>query len=365
MPDLFDPFRLRGVTLRNRVGISPMCMYASEDGFASDWHLVHLGSRAVGGAGLVVVEASGVEARGRITPGCLGIWQDAHVEMLARITAFLRRHGAASAMQIAHAGRKGSATVPWQGDRSLKPEEGAWQTVAPVAMPFDGSGGTLTHAPKAMDEDDIATVIDAFAAAARRSVEAGFDMVEIHGAHGYLIHEFLSPLVNTRSDDWGGDFAHRIRFAVEIVRACRRVMPDAMPLLVRLSCVDWAPGGWALEDTVALAERLKQEGVDLIDCSSGYAVPGETIPYGKGYQVPFAQRVRTQAGIATAAVGEIRDAAHADAIIKRGEADVALIATASLHDAYWPLHAARTLGRLDALAMPSSYDYVVRGGRAD
>lgn len=365
MPDLFEPLALRGLTLRNRVGISPMCMYAAEDGFASDWHLVHLASRAVGGAGLVFAEASGVEARGRISPGCLGIWKDVHVEKLAQITAAIRKNGAASAMQIAHAGRKGNATVPWQGDRSLKPEEGAWQTVSSVAQPFDAEGGALVHTPVALDEAGIAEVIAAFAAAARRSVEAGFDMVEIHAAHGYLCHQFLSPLVNTRQDRWGGDFTGRTRFALEVVRACRTVMPEAMPLALRISAVDWALGGWTLEDSIALAEQAKKEGVDLIDCSSGYAVPDETIPYGPGYQVPFAQRLRHEAGIATAAVGQITTAAQADAIVKKGEADLALIATASLHDAYWPYHAARELGRLKALPMPPSYDYVLRGGMSD
>ena len=365
MPDLFDPLTLRGLTLRNRVGISPMCQYVSEDGFASDWHLVHLASRAVGGAGLVIAEASGVEARGRITPGCLGIWKDAHIEKLAQVTAAIRANGAASCMQIAHAGRKASATVPWEGDRTLKAGEGAWQTVSSVAKPFDAPGGTLVHTPTALDEAGIAEVVAAFAAAARRSVEAGFDMVEIHAAHGYLAHQFMSPLVNDRTDRWGGDFMGRTRFPMELVRACRTVLPEAMPLAVRISAVDWAPGGWTLEDSVVLAEMMKKEGVDLVDCSSGYAVPVEEIPYGPGYQVPFAHRIRSQAGIATAAVGQIASAGQADAIVRKGEADLVLLATASLHDAYWPFHAARELGRLKALPMPASYDYVLRGGMAD
>jgi 2,4-dienoyl-CoA reductase-like NADH-dependent reductase (Old Yellow Enzyme family) len=268
-------------------------------------------------------------------------------------------------MQIAHAGRKSSATVPWTGDRSLTPEEGAWQTVSSTARPFDGPGGALTQTPAALDEDGIAEVIAAFAAAAARSVAAGFDMVEIHAAHGYLAHEFMSPLVNDRVDRWGGDFMGRSRFPMEVVRACRAVLPEAMPLAVRISSVDWAPGGWSLEDSVVLAEMMKKEGVDLIDCSSGYAVPDEDIPYGPGYQVPFAHRIRSEAGIATAAVGMIGTAGQADAIIRKGEADLALIATASLHDAYWPFHAAAELGRLKALPMPPSYDYVVRGGMAD
>jgi len=365
MTDLFDPLTLRGLTLRNRIGISPMCQYVARDGFASDWHLVHLASRAVGGAGLVIAEASGVEARGRISPGCLGIWKDDHIEKLSQITAAIRANGAASCMQIAHAGRKANATVPWEGDRTLTPEEGAWQTVSSVARSFDAPGGALVHTPTALDEAGIAQVIAAFADAARRSVDAGFDMVEIHAAHGYLAHQFMSPLVNDRRDRWGGDFMGRSRFPMEIVRACRAVMPDAMPLAVRISSVDWAPGGWSLEDSIVLAEMMKKEGVDLIDCSSGYAVPVEDIPYGPGYQVPFAHRIRTQAGIATAAVGQIATAAQANAIITKGEADLALLATASLHDAYWPLHAATELGRLKALPMPPSYDYVVRGGMSD
>ncbi len=365
MPDLFDPLTLRGVTLRNRIGISPMCMYASDDGFAHDWHLVHLASRAVGGAGLVIAEASGVTADGRISPGCLGIWKDEHVAKLAQITDAIRANGAASCMQIAHAGRKASCTVPWQGDRTLTPEEGAWQTVSSVAAPFDAPGGMISHAPAALDEAGIAVLIDAFGAAAARSVAAGFDMVEIHAAHGYLAHQFLSPLVNTRNDRWGGDFAGRTRFVLELVRACRQVMPDVMPLLARISCVDWAPGGWSLEDSVVLARQMKTEGVDLVDCSSGYAVPDETIPYEPGYQVPFAQRIAAEAGIATAAVGMISEPQQAAEIVRKGEADMVLLATASLHDPYWPLHAARELGRLPALPMPPSYDYVVRAAMGD
>jgi 2,4-dienoyl-CoA reductase-like NADH-dependent reductase (Old Yellow Enzyme family) len=362
MADLFDPLTLRGLTLRNRIGISPMCQYASEDGFAEDWHLVHLGSRAAGGAGLVIAEASGVEARGRITPACLGIWKDEHIPMLARITAYCREQGAATGMQIAHAGRKANVNEPWLGDRTLLPEEGAWEAIGPMAEPFDAPGGAITHTPRAMDANDIATVIEAFGQAAWRSVKAGFDLVEIHGAHGYLIHEFLSPLTNRREDAWGGDFSGRIRLCIEVVRACRRVMPDAMPLLIRLSCVDWIAGGWTLEDTVALARLLKAEGVDMIDASSGFNVPGEDYPTAPLWQVPFAARVRNEAAIATAAVGGIMRAEEANGIITKGEADLALIATASLHDAYWPWHAAMALGREEALQMPLSYDYVLRHG---
>ncbi|MBT6510645.1 MAG: NADH:flavin oxidoreductase/NADH oxidase [Rhodospirillaceae bacterium] len=361
MADLFDPLTLRGLTIRNRTGISPMCQYASTDGFVNDWHLVNLGSRAVGGAGLVIAEASGVEARGRITPGCLGIWKDEHVEGLARMAAFCKDHGAATAMQIAHAGRKASVHTPWDGDFSLSPDEGAWETVAPMAESFDGADGDIRHVPRAMDEADIAAVIEAFAQAARRSVEAGFEMVEIHGAHGYLIHQFYSPLTNRRDDAWGGSFTNRIKLVVEVTRACRRVMPDSMPLAIRLSCVDWAPGGWTLEDTVALAGILKSEGVDLIDCSSGFNVPGEDLPREPEWHVPFSRRLRDEASIATAAVGDIAAAGRANEIIRHGDADLALIATASLKDAHWPWHAAETLGLTDKITMPKNYDYVVRG----
>jgi 2,4-dienoyl-CoA reductase-like NADH-dependent reductase (Old Yellow Enzyme family) len=361
MTDLFDPLTLRGVTIRNRIGISPMCQYWSRDGFASDWHLVHLGSRAVGGAGLVIAEASAVEARGRIAPEDLGIWSDDHIEPLARIARFVTEHGTVAGIQIAHAGRKASVTRPWQGDRSLTPDEGAWQTIGPMAEAFDAPGGAVTHVPAAMDETDIATVIDAFGAAARRADAAGFDFLEIHSAHGYLLHEFLSPLTNRRNDGWGGGFAERCRLTLEVVRAVRRVWPDGKPLALRISAVDWVEtGGWTLEDSVALARLVKSEGVDLIDASSGFNVPDETYPSAPGWQVPFARRIRAEAGIATAAVGEITEPAQAAAIVANGEADLVLLATASLDDAYWPFHAAKALQRLDKLQMPLPYDYVVR-----
>jgi len=361
MPDLFDPLTLRGVTLRNRIGISPMCQYASEDGFVNDWHIVNLGSRAVGGAGLVIAEASGVEARGRITPGCLGIWKDEHIEGLARMTAFCKAHGSATAMQIAHAGRKASVHTPWDGDFSLGDDEGAWETVAPMAEAFDGADGDIRHVPRAMDEGDITDVIEAFAQSARRSVEAGFDIVEIHAAHGYLLHQFYSPLTNRRDDAWGGSFTNRIRLTVEVARACRHVMPDAMPLMIRLSCVDWTSEGWTLEDTVALAKLLKDEGVDMVDCSSGFNVPGEDLPKEPMWHVPFGQRLRAEVPIPTAVVGDIATAEQANEIVTKGEADMALIATASLKDAYWPWHAAEALGLTEKITMPVHYDYVVRG----
>jgi 2,4-dienoyl-CoA reductase-like NADH-dependent reductase (Old Yellow Enzyme family) len=360
MTDLFAPLRQRDVTFRNRIGISPMCMYACEDGLANDWHLVHLGSRAVGGAGMVMVEATGVEARGRISPQCMGLWSEAHARALAPIAAFLKRHGAVPAIQLAHSGRKGSTTAPWLGDRSLAAAEGAWETIGPSPLPFDAPGGAITHVPRAMTAEDIATVRGAFVAATERAFAAGFELVELHAAHGYLLHSFLSPLANKREDAYGGSFEGRIRLLAETVRAMRNAWPERRPLWVRLSCVDWLPGGWTIEDSVALARRLKNEGVDLIDCSSGWVAPGERPPIGPGWQVPFAERIRREAGLATAAVGGIAEAAQAAAIVGSGQADVALLATASLHDPYWPLNAAKALGKLDRLPLPAHYDYVIR-----
>jgi 2,4-dienoyl-CoA reductase-like NADH-dependent reductase (Old Yellow Enzyme family) len=360
MADLFSPLSLRGVTFRNRIGVSPMCMYAIQDGLANDWHFVHLGSRAVGGAGLVMVEASGVEARGRISPADMGIWSDAHGEALAPIAAFIARHGAVPGIQIAHAGRKASVTTPWQGDCTIPIEEGGWETIGPSAIPFDQPGGPVWHRPRAMTEADIAEVIDAFAAAAGRADRAGFEVLEIHAAHGYLLHSFLSPLSNRRADRYGGSFENRCRLMIEVTRAARAAWPERKPLFARISAVDWKEGGWTIEDSVELARRLKGEGVDLIDASSGYTVPDEKIDYRPGFQAPFAERIRREAGIATAAVGLITEPAQADAIIRDGQADMVLLGTAMLHDPYWAFHAARALGRLDRMAMPASYDYVVR-----
>ena len=362
MTDLFTPFRQRDVVFRNRIGISPMCMYACEGGLANDWHLVHLGSRAVGGASMVMVEATAAEARGRITPRCMGLWSDAQAAALGGIVAFMRRNGTMAAIQLAHAGRKGSTTVPWQGDRSLAPGEGAWETIGPSALAFEPPGGAVTHVPRAMTADDMAVVRRAFREATTRTAAVGFDLVELHAAHGYLMHSFLSPLSNRRDDAYGGSFDNRVRFMIEVVAAMREVWPERKPLWVRLSCVDWLPGGWTIEDSVALARRLKPEGVDLIDCSSGWVAPGEQPPVGPGWQVPFAARIRREAGIATAAVGSIAEPRQAADIVATGQADMALIATASLNDAYWPLTAAKALGRLDRLTMPESYDYVVRPG---
>jgi len=347
---LFQPFTLRGVTFRNRIGVSPMCQYSCTDGMADDWHLVHLGSRAVGGAGLVMAEATAVEARGRISPQDLGLWKDEQIEPLARVTRFVRAQGAVPGLQLAHAGRKASTMRPWDGEGPIAPPSGWSPIVAPSAVPF--ADGYQT--PVALDGAEIARVIEAFAAAARRAVTAGFETLEVHGAHGYLIHEFLSQVTNRRDDDWGGTFENRIRFLVEVVRAVRRAVPDRMPLLVRLSTTDWLEaGGWAVEDSIALARRLRQEGVDLIDCSSGGIAPGIQIDAGPGYQVGNAARIRAEAGIPTAAIGFITAAAQAEQVLRTGQADLVLLARELLREPYWPLHAARELRA--ALAAPVQY----------
>jgi len=348
MAHLFEPLSVRGVTVRNRVAVSPMCQYSSIEGMAGEWHLIHLGSRAVGGAGLVCVEATAVEARGRISPEDMGLWTDAHAEPLGRIARFVASEGAVPAIQLAHAGRKASVTRPWDGDRPLADAEGGWEPVAPSARPFT-EGWRLPHA---LTVAEIGDVVGRFRDAAVRAREAGFQWLELHAAHGYLMHSFLSPLTNHRADDWGGSFADRCRFVVEVVRAVRRVWPDRLPLAVRLSCSDWTDGGWTIEDSVALAQRLKGEGVDLIDCSSGGAVPGVKIPVAPGYQVPFAAAIR-KSGIVTAAVGMITEAKQADSIIREGQADLVMLARELLRDPYWPLHAARTLGH--AAPVPSQY----------
>ena len=334
-----------------------MCEYSSVDGFANDWHLVHLGSRAVGGAALVFTEAIAVTPEGRISPSDLGIWKDEHIAMLARIARFCGERGALWGTQLAHAGRKGSTKPPWEGDGAV--ESGGWTPVAPSAEPFSAT----YPVPEALDEAGIARIIAAFAAAARRTLEAGGSVVEIHGAHGYLIHQFLSPLINHRSDRWGGSFENRTRFARETVRAIRTVWPERLPLFVRLSATDWAPGGWDIEETVALARLLQADGADLIDASSGGAVPlpRNTIPVGPLYQTPFAERIRNEAGILTGAVGMIAEPADAEAIVANGRADVVFLARELLRDPYWPLYAARTLQA--EIAWPKQYQRAV-GERA-
>ena len=338
---LFSPLTVRTVHFRNRIAVSPMCQYSCEDGFATDWHLVHLGSRAVGGAALVIAEATAVEPRGRISPGDLGLWKDAHIEPLARAAEFIRGQGAVAGIQLAHAGRKASTYAPWEHRGSLiRESEGGWQTVAPSPIPFREGD----PAPAELSREEIRGIVEAFAASARRALTAGFQVVEIHGAHGYLVNEFLSPLSNHRTDEYGGSFENRVRFAIEITKAVRGVWPDSLPLLMRISTSDWAAGGWEVSDSVELARRLKPLGVDLIDCSSGGLVPYAKIELGPGYQVPFAERVRREAAILTGAVGLITDAAEADAIIRNGQADMVLLARELLRQPYWPLHAAKELG---------------------
>jgi len=338
---LFEPLTLRGVTLRNRIGVSPMCEYSSVDGFANDWHLVHLGSRAVGGAGLVMTEAAAIEPDGRISPKDLGIYRDDHVAKLEQITAFIHEHGGVAGIQLAHAGRKASNAAPFDGGAPVGPEDGGWRPiVAPSPQPFLDTW----QRPHALTVTEIRDLVTAFARAAERSLAAGFQVIEIHAAHGYLLHEFLSPLVNVRDDEYGGTLANRTRFLREVVSSIRTVWPDRLPLFVRISASDWIDGGWTVEDSVVLAREIKPLGVDLIDCSSGGAVPGATIPLAPGYQVPFAAKVRAEAQIATGAVGLITEADHAERILSGGQADMIFLARELLRDPYWPFHAALKLG---------------------
>ena len=349
MSALLTPFPLREVVFRNRIAVSPMCQYSSEDGFANDWHLVHLGSRAVGGAALVMTEAAAVEARGRISPQDLGIWKDEHVEFLARIAAFVRQQGAVPGIQLAHAGRKASTRRPWDGVGVISEAEGGWRAVAPSAVPFSPGDA----APAELSKAEVRVTVDSFAAAARRALRAGFQVAEIHAAHGYLVHQFLSPLSNQRTDEYGGVFENRVRLAVEVAVAVRAVWPAGLPLFVRVSATDWAPGGWDIDECVELARRLRAVGVDLIDCSSGGAVPHQKIALGPGYQVPFAARIRKEAGVATGAVGMITTPQQAEEILSAGQADLVLLAREFLRDPYFPLHAARALG--EEVKPPSQY----------
>lgn len=352
MPHLFDPFTLRGVTLRNRIGVSPMCQYSADGGIANDWHLVHLGARAVGGAGLVIVEATAVEARGRISPHDLGLWSDAHVEPLARVARFMAAHGAVPAVQLAHAGRKASSKRPWDGAGGVSDADGGWEPVGPSALIFRDD---YRH-PRALGLDEIGDVRRAFRDAAARALAAGFEWVEIHAAHGYLLHSFLSPLSNRRGDAYGGPFENRVRLLLEVARDVRAVWPESKPLAVRLSCTDWVDGGWTLEDTVAAARLLRAEGVDVIDCSSGGTSPTAKVPAGPGYQVPFAEAVRRGAGVATAAVGLITQPTHAEEIVRNGRADLVLLGREVLRDPYWPIHAAQALRHDVKPLVPVQYD---------
>jgi 2,4-dienoyl-CoA reductase-like NADH-dependent reductase (Old Yellow Enzyme family) len=346
---LFQPMSLRGVTLRNRVVVSPMCQYSSEDGFSGEWHLVHLGSRAVGGAGLVFTEATAVEAVGRISPQDLGLWKDEHVEGLLRITRFVSEHGAVAGVQLAHAGRKASTLRPWDGDGAIAPGSVGWRPVGPGPVPFK-AGDTQ---PEPLDEAGLERVKQAFVDATVRAQAAGFRVVEVHAAHGYLLHEFLSPLTNQRTDGYGGSFEGRVRLVREVVRGVRARWPEQLPLFVRLSATDWVEGGWTVEDSVALARLLAQDGADVIDCSSGGIIPGVKIPVGAGYQTPFAERVRREARVPTAAVGFIRSAYQAEHILQTGQADLVVLARELLRDPYWPLRAARKLGA--EVAWPPQY----------
>ena len=346
---LFTPISFRTVTIRNRIMVSPMCQYSCEDGQATDWHLVHLGSRAVGGAGLVMAEATAVQARGRISARDLGIWDDAHVPGLRRIARFVGEQGAMPGIQLAHAGRKASVMVPWEGDGALTAAQGAWQVVGPSPTRFSSAHPV----PEALTVQEITGVTGSFADAARRALAAGFAVVELHFAHGYLVHEFLSPLSNQRTDGYGGSFENRTRLAREIARAVRAVWPESLPLFVRISTTDWTNDGWDVEQSVELARGLKAEGVDLIDCSSGGNVHGAKLPIGPGYQTPNAERVRREAGIPTGAVGLITSAAQADHVLRTGQADMVVLARQFLRDPYWPLHAAAEL-RADA-PWPNQY----------
>jgi len=352
MPHLFQPLTIKSITLRNRIGVSPMCMYSSDDGVANDWHLVHLGARAAGGAAVVIAEATAVSPEGRITLGDAGIWAEKHVEPIARINRFIKSQGAVPGIQLAHAGRKASATRPWEGDTHLPDNLGGWPTVAPSAIAF---GGHLPKTPRELTTAQIAKIYEDFAAAAKRALAAGCEWVEVHAAHGYLAHEFLSPISNQRTDRYGGSFDNRIRFVLELTRAVRGAWPDRLPFTVRVSCSDWIEGGWTIEETVDLAKRLKGERVDLIDCSSGGTAEHANIPVGAGYQVPFAARVRREAGIATAAVGMITDPMQADQIVRNGEADLVLMARELLRDPNWPLRAAKALHVKPLPAPPKQY----------
>ena len=349
MSKLFSPLKLRGLELKNRIFVSPMCQYSSEDGMPTQWHLVHLGSRAVGGAALVMMEATAVSAEGRISPSDMGLWSDAHAEAMKPIAAFIAAQGAAPGVQLAHAGRKASTAVPWAGDAAVPRDAGGWTPIAPSAVAFSET----YHVPRAMTVDDIDRVVDEFAIATRRAVGAGFQVVEIHLAHGYLVHEFLSPLSNTRTDNYGGSFENRTRLALQIARRVRDAWPAERPLFARISATDWADGGWDLEQSIVLARALASMGVDLVDCSSGGLVSGVKIPLRPGYQVPFAEAIRREAKIATGAVGLITEPAQAEAIIASGQADAVSLAREMLRDPYWPLRAASVLG--DDVAWPTQY----------
>lgn len=338
---LFDPISIRDVRFSNRIVVSPMCQYSSQDGFANDWHLVHLGSRAVGRAGLIFTEANAVTPEGRISPQDLGIWKDEHIEMLARIVRFIETQGSVAGTQLAHAGRKASTSAPWLGGGPVSEAEGGWRPIyAPSPRAFDEK----SIVPEALDKSGIQRITAAFASAAERALHAGFKVIELHGAHGYLINEFLSPLSNDRTDEYGGSFENRTRILREVIESVRRVWPEKYPLFLRISATDWREDGWTPEDSVSLAKQVKPLGVDLIDCSSGGVVGHVKIPSAPGYQVPLARKVKHEAGIMTGAVGMITDPMQADEIIASGDSDLVLMAREFLREPYFPLHAAKSLG---------------------
>jgi 2,4-dienoyl-CoA reductase-like NADH-dependent reductase (Old Yellow Enzyme family) len=339
MKMLFSPLTIKSITFKNRIVVSPMCQYSSVDGFASDWHLVHLGSRAIGGAALIIQEATAVTAAGRITYGDMGIWKDEHIEKLKSINSFIKEHGAVTGIQLAHAGRKASCEKPWIADRQIAEGEHHWQTVSASPIPFR-EGDMLPHA---LTQVEIKELVNDFKAATVRSVAAGFEVLEIHAAHGYLIHQFLSPLTNKRMDEYGGSFDNRIRFLMEILGAVQEVWPAALPLFVRISATDWVEGGWTIDDSVILSSLLKKHQVDLVDASSGGAVTGVKIPVAPGYQVPLAAAIKNQSGILTGAVGLITEAEQAETILEQQAADLIFIARSFLQDPYFALHAARKL----------------------
>ncbi|MEH2109226.1 NADH:flavin oxidoreductase/NADH oxidase [Nostoc sp.] len=352
--DLFSPLKIRDLILPNRVAMSPMCQYSAENGIANDWHFVHLGSRAAGGVGLIMVEATAVTSIGRITPGDLGLWDDAQIEPLARIVRFVRQQGAVMGIQLAHAGRKASSNVPWLGGSPLTPEQGAWTIVAPSSIGFDDN----SPVPISLDERGIEETIIAFVQAAERALQAGFQVIEIHAAHGYLLHSFLSPLSNQRTDIYGGSLENRIRLLLEVTRRVRDILPQGMPLFVRISATDWVEGGWDIEQSVILSRELKVLDVDLIDVSTGGLVPQAKIPVEKGYQVPFAAKIKQSAQINTAAVGLINNAEYANQIITRGCADLVFIGRELLRDPYWSIHAQCSLDETPNWPVP--YGYAVK-----
>ena len=360
-PDLFAPLELRGVTLRNRIAMSPMCQYSSDDGFANDWHFAHHAARAVGGAGLLIAEATGVVPEGRITPSCLGIWKDEHVPALRRVTDFVREHGSVPGIQLAHAGVKASRYGPFDRPRRgfVPFEEGGWMPVGPTAKRYR-SGGPVPHE---LTVDEIRGVTRSFAEAAERSIAAGFQVIELHFAHGYLGHSFLSPFMNDRTDDYGGPFENRVRFLLETARAVRQALPEETPLFVRLSCTDWAEGGWTLDESVQVSRLLREEGVDLVDCSTGGATQNAQIPVGPDYQVRFAARIRREAGIPTGAVGLITEPAQANAIIADGRADLVLLGRQLLREPHWPARAWLELNADSPSPITGKYAYALRETR--